>query len=47
MLTIENGSLLLPLKTVDWVLVALWDGVECPFDDGFRLSEGDGMWKLL
>jgi len=47
MLTIENGGLLLPLKTVDWILVALRDGVECPFDDGFRPSEGVWMWKLL
>ena len=43
----EAGGLMVPLKTVDWVLPAFWDGVECLFDDGFFLSKGDGLLWLL
>ena len=44
--TTEDGGILVPLKAVDCVL-AFWDGVECPFDDGFCLSEEAGMlWRV-
>ena len=46
--TNEDGGLLPPLKAVDCVFPAFRDGVECPFDDGFCLPEGDRlMWLLL
>ena len=37
------------LKAVEWVLPppALGDRVECLFDDGFSISEGNGMSRLL
>ena len=31
----EDGGLFLPLKSMDWVLLAFWDRVEYPLDDGF------------
>ena len=42
-----GGGMLVPLKAVDWVLPAFWDGVECPFDDGFCLSEEAWMLWLV
>ena len=37
------------LKAVEWVLPpqALGNGVKCLFDDGFSISEGNGMLQLL
>ena len=29
----EDGSVLLPLKAVDWTVLTSWDWVECLFDD--------------
>ena len=31
----EDGGLLLPLKSMDWVILAFWDWVEYPLDDRF------------
>ena len=39
----EDSGLLLTLGRLNGSFrLAFWDGVECPFDDGVGVSEGDG-----
>ena len=43
----EDVSLLLLLLVMDKARPDFWDGAKCLSNDGFCLSEVDGMWWLI